>query len=381
MTSGEKWTNVWRGVVICVGTPLLYAGVENQSTVQWSLGWAVLLLAAPLCALGVGCLWFVALALFGRSEAGYVLAAAECGGYAWVGVKMLRVVQKAKQREAREEEVRKAEAAQEQRRLEAKKRVQARVRTDSREILQSISGLLSSCGKPATEIMRTSSALNGTNVAEPKRLILHDVAAILLGFLSTESAGDKYIERLWRGIAGRYLRGMEKNNLWSIRDFANSGDKPTTLVGILTTYDQLQGTQLASMAASKYLDIVGDVASHCGDSLAARLVSIAYVEILRPYVRSTEAGDHDGYSGASRKSGFNAAGCEQCAQGYQLLGLPEGATEDELKRKRRAWVEILHPDQLGSKSEKARHAGEEQLKSINVAYDHIVQCRFSSESA
>ena len=72
--------------------------------------------------------------------------------------------------------------------------------------------------------------------------------------------------------------------------------------------------------------------------------------------------------------------CEECKFYCQVLGLNSTVTTKELQKRRRAFAEVLHPDQLGSKSEEARHAAEEQLKRINEACDHMLRCRADHNS-
>jgi hypothetical protein len=69
-----------------------------------------------------------------------------------------------------------------------------------------------------------------------------------------------------------------------------------------------------------------------------------------------------------------ATPCEQCKQYFRVLGLTPEASAEEVRKKRRAFAEVLHPDQLGGKSAEAQYAAEEQLKVVNEACDHILQC-------
>ena len=376
MTSGEKWTNAWRVLVLCVGIPLLYVGITNQNTWQKFFGWVVLFLGAPWYAISTVCLGLAVIALFhiDTGVGANVIFTFDFGGYAWVVFKILLTVKEARQREEREEQARSAEEAEERWRLKAKKKEQAKICTECGEILHRISDLLSSCESQATDMLRTSRALHGTHSSQAKGLLLHDMASILLGFHYVVGFGEEYIERLWRGIAGRYAGDDKEHDLWSLHDYAKDGDKPTVLVAVLNTYDKVQNTDLASKAASTYRAIITEIASHCVDSVAVKLVTSAYFDLLSRYIREGAQGRRQSHTG-------DGGVCSRCVEAYQLLGLPLGATEDELKKKRRAWAEVLHPDQLGGKSDRARDTGEEQLKSINSAYDHIFQCRFATASA
>ena len=139
--------------------------------------------------------------------------------------------------------------------------------------------------------------------------------------------------------------------------------------------DKQQGTTLSSKAASTYLSIVSAVSNHCEGSLAAQMVADAYITMLKPYIHE---GIGDGYAGKSNASGSHSNRkpvCGKCYKAFEHIGISLDASPDDVRQKRRAWAEVLHPDQLGSKSAGARKAAEEQLKTINSACDHILQCR------
>jgi hypothetical protein len=79
-----------------------------------------------------------------------------------------------------------------------------------------------------------------------------------------------------------------------------------------------------------------------------------------------------GSNGTASDANLN---CKSCVRFFEVLDLPFGTGNDDVKAKRRAFAEVLHPDQLGSKSGQARHMAEEQLKKINEACDHILACK------
>ena len=83
---------------------------------------------------------------------------------------------------------------------------------------------------------------------------------------------------------------------------------------------------------------------------------------------------------ATGRKADTSASCEECKRCYALLGLNPEATHEEVRKKRRAFAEVLHPDQLGGKTENARRAAEEQLKRVNEACDHILRCRADHNS-
>jgi hypothetical protein len=168
-----------------------------------------------------------------------------------------------------------------------------------------------------------------------------------------------------------------QSHLQRVSVLPNRGVQQFMMIPFLAEYDRLQGTALLSKAASTYLSIVSAVSSRCGDSLAVKLVTNAYTELLKSYLHED---GRDGYAGRSTSSGSKSASgteCEKCVKGYQLLDLPFGASKGEVKQKRDALAQVLHSDHTGGMSERIRDTAEEQLKSINVAYAHILKCRFS----
>jgi hypothetical protein len=157
----------------------------------------------------------------------------------------------------------------------------------------------------------------------------------------------------------------------------NSGIKIPSLLPMLNNYDNLQSTDYALKAASSYLSIVSSVFNRCEGSLAAKVVAGTYTELLRPYIHESGGGGYAGNSNASGSKSARKSVCEECVKGYQLLDLPFGASKDEVKQKRDALAQVLHSDHTGGMSKRTRDIAEEQLKRINVAYPHILKCRFS----
>jgi hypothetical protein len=281
---------------------------------------------------------------------------------------------KAQEEEKREEEERLAEVT-----------TQAETLVENRKIGVQISELISSIGAQATEMMHAANALKGTDIVEPEALVLHDISAILSAFLRTfsdgYSLGYNYISYLWFDITDCIDSSYDDVVLTEEYCEERRDNKPLAMVLCLTMYDIRKGTNLASKVASTYLSIVSEISSYCGDSLAVEMVAEAFVEQLRPYIY--EEG-RDGYAGRSTFSGSKSASgteCEKCVKGYQLLDLPFGVSKGEVKQKRDALAQVLHSDHTGCMSERIRDTAEEQLKSINVAYDHILKCRFSGAAS
>lgn len=111
------------------------------------------------------------------------------------------------------------------------------------------------------------------------------------------------------------------------------------------------------------------------------MVADAYIGLLRPYLHESGGDGHTGRSTSSAGSQSSRKPvCQKCIEDFELLGLPVGGSKDEVGQKRRDCADVLHPDKLGGKSERARNAAEHQLKSINAACDRVLhcQCAFST---
>ncbi|MBR6922552.1 MAG: J domain-containing protein, partial [Clostridia bacterium] len=54
---------------------------------------------------------------------------------------------------------------------------------------------------------------------------------------------------------------------------------------------------------------------------------------------------------------------------YEVLGVPRGASDDEIKKAYRALAKQYHPDNFTDAGQRAR--AEEKMKEINAAYERI----------
>jgi len=115
---------------------------------------------------------------------------------------------------------------------------------------------------------------------------------------------------------------------------------------------------------------------HCIGSLAAKMVADKYIELLSPYIHESGGNGYAGYSTSSADSQSNRRSvCRKCIEDYGLLGLPVGASKDEIGQRKRDCAEVLHRDKLVEKSERVRNAAEQQLKIVNAVCDRILRCR------
>lgn len=268
---------------------------------------------------------------------------------------------------------------QEERKLQAEYR---RVQTDNKELLDKVAELILSCGPQAAEMMRAAKALHGLEIVQTERLVQMDISQILVRIAEASGLGVEAVTGLYFGIQIRIGQdGLRDYTLLGarndLRDVDTSGElAKQSMVLLLAAYDQMQGTHLASIVAETYLSIVEAAIARCGTSLAVKMVADAYDASLRRYiVEKSRAESNARASAASGGPADRRAACEHCVKSYRILGLPLNSVPDAVKSKRRTFAEFLHPDQLGSKTEQARHAAEEQLKNVNEACDHILRCR------
>ena len=63
---------------------------------------------------------------------------------------------------------------------------------------------------------------------------------------------------------------------------------------------------------------------------------------------------------------------------YEVLGLKQGATQDEIKKAYRELIKKYHPDQYGDNP--LRSLAEEKMREINTAYDMLTKNTGSSDS-
>jgi hypothetical protein len=275
-----------------------------------------------------------------------------------------------------EEERKQRERERQQKHQQAERKKREQFYTENSEVFAGIAYLLSTCGAPTVEIMRALGAITGTGVeTEPKMVIWAHVGCILASFSRTDSTGNAYIETLWEEVT-RTIKPPDVDGAPPLSVFENFGVKQPEMVSLLVEYDKRRGTTLSSKAASAYLSIVSAVSSHFWDSLAAKMVADKYAELLSPYIH--ESGGN-GYAGSSKSSaGGNSnrrSVCRKCIEDYGLLGLPVGASKNEIGQRKRDCAEVLHRDKLVEKSERVRNAAEQQLKIVNTACDRILRCR------
>jgi biotin carboxyl carrier protein len=113
---------------------------------------------------------------------------------------------------------------------------------------------------------------------------------------------------------------------------------------------------------------------------AAGGIANEFLEQLKPYL----GGENETHSASDAQPGESRLGegtysCPECSNAYQLLELPYGAPLDEVQRARRELAKSLHPDIWVQK--RGAHLAQEQLKQVNVACDHLAECRLNQPIA
>ena len=283
----------------------------------------------------------------------------------------------------REENARKEEEERKQRerelqreRRQAESRERLRFRTENSEVFAGIADLLSTCAVPVVEILRAEGAIEGKDFElNPKHVVLVDVGSILASFSKSGSTGDAYIATLWQELT-RLIEPPDVKSVPPLSGVPNRGVKQLSMVVFLAKYDKQRKTTLSSKAASTYRCIVLAVYDHCDGSLAAKMVADKYIELLSPYIHESGGNGYAGYSTSSADSQSKRRSvCRKCIEDYGLLGLPVGASKDEIGQRKRDCAEVLHRDKLVEKSERVRNAAEQQLKIVNTACDRILRCR------
>jgi len=273
---------------------------------------------------------------------------------------------------AKEKRIKKEEEAA-QREFEEER---AATNAENRKLVKQVVELVSSAGSQAVEMMRAAKAIGGRTgeVLTPERLFLIGVLQIL-GVFSEANGGSNSIASLLHAIQWRLepTTRVRVNDCVGLIERQRSAVSVPIMVPLLSTYDQMQRTKLATQAATIYCSIVQVASLRCGNSVAANLVSNKYTELLRPYILADPGNENASNSSSpGRSSSDGAVGkCPDCAKYYAVLGLNGDATEADVKQAYKDLAKVWHPDRFGENDERLRGKAEERLKEINGAYSHI----------
>jgi hypothetical protein len=252
-----------------------------------------------------------------------------------------------------------------------------------REVVESIADLKSSCLASWDQVTRMAETFNGGSSAQSfANAVKHDVLQILSAFSTANGDITKDLGRLYQAISSRWYstRPTIAECVYEIGNFEREEICLPATVQILHIADRLISNGLAARAAAAYSSLVVAAGGCCGASFAVAAVQAKYNSLFKPYLagcegdRATSQPESDGRQVSSDADG-NA--CRGCADAYQLLELPFGAEKHAVSGARRELAKSFHPDVFGNR--RGARVAEEQLKRINEACDHLLECQLSRE--
>jgi hypothetical protein len=251
-----------------------------------------------------------------------------------------------------------------------------------REVVESIAHLKSSCLATWDQVTRTAEAFHGGSGAQSfANAVKHDVLQILSALSTANGDITKDLGRLYQAISRRWYstRPTIAECVYEIGNFEREEICLPATVQILHIADRLISNGLAARAAAAYSSLVVAAAGCCGASFAVAAVQAEYNALFEPYLAGCEGDQATSQPGDGRKVSSDADdnACPECANAYQLLELPFGAGTDAVSGARRELAKSFHPDVFGNR--RGARFAEEQLKRINEACDHLLDCPLSRE--
>jgi hypothetical protein len=251
---------------------------------------------------------------------------------------------------------------------------------DHKELAESFAQLIESCNVPWDELMRVTEAIHGTNNSVPFATVVHgNVLQILSVMAKANGSVPLKLGRLFQAVAAQ-LEPQAYLDLDGCREkITTCRHQPLHLpeaVEALSTYDQINGTDLAHKAAVSYWLLVESAGRCCADSRLTSVIKAAYLELFKPFLSgnsSNGSSDESSRDGDDGKSRVNSNGsCLKCVEYYPVLRLKPDASEKDIKTAYRDLAQIYHPDRFDGHHERVRRTAEDYLKSVNVAYGHII---------
>ena len=362
--------NIWRGLCLCVGVPFLVAGYGG-SLGACCLGWAILMLGAPLYVLSVFCIWFVGAIFYrpsgppGDNSIFVAFTVLEVVGYLWVGTKIIWAVQEAeRKRELEEGERRKAEiCVTESLKAEHKFLV----------VTRKFGSVLNKSSSVWCEMILTLRALNGFNMspslADAAMIGVLDVVKVIT---QAQENFPSSLESLCRAMSRRLLRieSPDDGEPWSrkIDEWDNKGIAVPGVVAVLSEYDKTHGTGHSRVAATAYRSLVTAIVASGKNSRPVKVVEAEYARLLEPFLQTPQPASNGGRHPVSPGS----SSCAACNEALRTMDLPLDADEKQVKSARRELSKSLHPDVWQGK--RGAQLVEEQLQKVNAAYDHLMSC-------
>jgi hypothetical protein len=251
------------------------------------------------------------------------------------------------------------------------------------EVVEKIADLKASCVASWDQVTRTAEALHGGSRALSfADALKHDVLQILSSFSTANGNVTKDLGRLYQAISRRWGSGRRTipECIYEIENFEREEICLPATVRILHISDRLISNGLAARAAAAFSSLVVAAAGCCDASFAVASVQAEYNSLFEPYLAGCE-GDQarcrPDSDGRQVSSNANDNACPGCADAYQLLELPLGAGKDAVNGARRELARSFHPDVFANR--RGARVAEEQLKRINEACDHLLECQLSRE--
>lgn len=251
---------------------------------------------------------------------------------------------------------------------------------DYKELAESFAQLVESCSVPWDELTRIAKAMHGPHDSWPFAKYVH---WNILQILSVMSEANGSVPRKLAGIYQVLSAQLEPKVYVDLNDcvekISTCKHNPLGLplaLEPLRPYDQLNGANLTHQAAISYRFLVKSAAWCCADSRPTAIIEAAYLELLKPFLSvngSNGSSDDSSRDGSDGNSTANSSGnCPKCVKYYPLLRLKPDASERDIKTAYRDLAQIYHPDRFEGHNERVRRTAEDHLKSVNVAYGHII---------
>jgi hypothetical protein len=250
---------------------------------------------------------------------------------------------------------------------------------DHRELTESFAQLIESCDVPWDELMRVTEAIHGTDNSVPFATVVHgNVLQILSVMAKANGSVPLKLGGLFQAVASQ-LEPQLYLDLDDCREkITTCRHQPIRLpeaVEALSTYDQINGTDLAHNAAASFWSLI-EAAQRCADSRPTTAIKNAYLDLLKSFLsgNGSNGSSDEFYRDADKgNSTANSNGsCPKCVEYYPVLRLKPGASERDIKTAYRDLAQIYHPDRFDGHHERVRRTAEDYLKIVNVAYGHII---------
>lgn len=278
--------------------------------------------------------------------------------------------------------------------------------------LKKLEPLIALCRTRAQDIaniLRAELALSGHPLTTSgEELFFEDVFAVVVNFarangklsgplgrilldVGTANSNGRPISKDMDGVR-QSLKGKAE---WVVYQFWSSYSKDNATlieqapevivprsVEVLSVFDQRNGTDHAGEGARVFLDFASVVRAE-GDRQnqeSLDFVLSEYARLLTPYfatVRDIPGLEDDLKRSLDEMRSIvdDASQCADCLAAYQVLGLKNGATRDDIQAAYRDYAKMYHPDRFPESDQRLRERAEAEFKKVQQAHTHIVEHR------